>query len=91
MKLISLLNNSLLVPSVILVQGVRSVLSSEYLIMEQLFCVACKSSVNIEKILGPPTVPCEHPVWIAICGYCVLLKTRPCDRLMLKLKSLSWI
>ena len=52
-------------------QGAITVLSSEYLIIEQLLFVALRISVNMIKMLGPPTVPCEHPVCIAV--YCVLV------------------
>ena len=58
----SLLSSVLLVLLLYFVQGDISVLSSEYLIIEQVSSVACKSSVNIENMFGPPTVPCEHPV-----------------------------
>ena len=62
-------------------------LSSEYFIIEQCLLMALRSSVNMVKMFGPPTVPCEHPVCIGSCGYCVLLKNSPCERLMLKSKS----
>lgn len=60
-------------------QGVINVLSSEYLIIEQFSLVALRSSVNMVKMLGPPTVPCEQPVCIGSCGCWILLKNSPCD------------
>ena len=60
-----------------LLHGVINVLSSEYLMMEQLLLLALRSSVNMVKMLGPPTVPWEQPVSIASCGNCVLLRNRP--------------
>ena len=57
MDLISSPSSCFWVGSFIFVHGVRSVLSSEYLTIEQLSCLARRSSVNIEKMLGRPTVP----------------------------------
>ena len=49
--------------------GTANVLSSEYLMFELLLLAALRSSVNMVNMLGPPTVPCEHPVCICSCGY----------------------
>ena len=50
-------------------QGAMSVLSSEYLIIVQFLLAALRSSVNMLKMFGPPTVPCEQPVCMGNCGY----------------------
>ena len=58
--------------------------SSEYLNALEDGAWARRSSVCIEKIEGPPTVPCEHPSSIGMYWHCFFLQISRWNRLMMK-------
>ena len=62
-------------------------LSSEYFMILASWSCARQSSVKIEKMFGPPTVPCEQPKSMLRNGSDSPFQQRRWERLVLKSKS----